>query len=162
MPDMKPTQAALASKALDRIEAGERTLAAIQKARADGRTHDADTPEAVRQHRSDVDVLYAGREKLELELPIEVKAVADALMARDLIAGPEAFFERCLAAYIAERGDHGIDKDWQTTVEAARADIAGGGDGRFDSAFAERLADSEAAARDRDVATVSKDRGSER
>lgn len=52
-------------------------------------------------------------EKIELVVPIEVKAVADALMARDLVPGP-AFFEQCLAAYIAERGDHGIDKDWRT------------------------------------------------
>ncbi len=103
-----------------------------------------------------------GREKIELEVPIEVKAIADALMARDLIPGPEAFFEQCLAAYIAERGDHGIDKEWRTTVERARAEAAGRGDGGFDAAFTERLAEAEVVAGARDAVTAARGSGSER
>ncbi len=135
MSDTKQSTAASASKALDRIEGGQKVLAEVRAARAEGKKHAADTPETVRQHRADARVLYEGSEKIELVVPIEVKAVADALMARDLVPGPEAFFEQCLAAYIAERGDHGIDKEWRTTVERARAEVAGRGDGGFDAAI---------------------------
>jgi hypothetical protein len=162
MSDSKQSTAALASKALDRIEGGLKVLAEVRAARAEGKTHAADNPETVRQHRADARVLFQGREKLELELPIEVKAVADALMARDLVPGPEAFFERCLAAYLAERGDHGIDKQWATTVERARAEVAGRGDGGFDAEFTERLAEGEVKAEVRDAAAAVKDRGAER
>ncbi len=141
MSDTKQSTAASASKALDRIEVGQKVLAEVRTARTEGKTHAADIPETVRQHRADARVLYEGREKIELVVPIEVKAVADALMARDLVPGPEAFFEQCLAAYIAERGDHGIDATWRTTVERARVDVAGNGDGSFDADFAERLAE---------------------
>ncbi len=146
MSDTKQSTAASALKALDRIEGGQKVLGEVRTARAEGKTHAADTPETVRQHCADARMLYEGREKIELEVPIEVKAVADALMARDLVPGPEAFFEQCLAAYIAERGDHGIDKEWRTTVERARAEVAGRGDGGFDAAFSDRLAVGEAVA----------------
>lgn len=152
MSDTTQNRAALATKALDRIEGGQKALAEVRAARADGKQHAADVPEALRQHRADARVLYQGREKIELELPIEVKAVADALMARDLVPGPEAFFEQCLAAYIAERGDHGIDASWRTTVDRARAQVAGRGDGGFDAAFTDRLAEGEATAGARDAA----------
>jgi hypothetical protein len=154
MSDTKQSTAASASKALDRIEGGQKVLVEVRAARAEGKKLAADTPETVRQHRADARVLYEGREKIELEVPIEVKAVVDALMARDLIPGPEAFFEQCLAAYIAERGDHGIDKEWRTTVERARAEVAGHGDGGFDAAFTDRLAEGEATAGARDAAAV--------
>lgn len=162
MSETKQSTAASAMKALDRIEGGQKVLAEIRAARAEGKTHAADTPETVRQHRADARVLYEGREKIELVVPIEVKAVADALMARDLVAGPEAFFEQCLAAYIAERGDHGIDKEWRTTVDRARAEVAGRGDSGFDAAFTERLAEGEATAGARNAETVKRGQGSER
>lgn len=146
MSDTKQSTTASASKALDRIEGGQKVLAEVRAARAEGKPHAADIPETVRRHRADSRVLFEGREKIELVVPVEVKAVADALMARDLVPGPEAFFEQCLAAYIAERGDHGIDKDWRTTVERARAEVAGRGVGGFDAGFAERLAEGDAAA----------------
>lgn len=161
MSDTKQTRAASASKALDRIEGGQKVLAEVRTARAEGKQRAADIPETVRQHRADARVLYEGSEKIELVVPIEVKAVADALMARDLVPGPEAFFEQCLAAYIAERGDHGIDKEWRTTVERARAEVAGRGDGGFDAGFSDRLAEGEAAAGARDASTA-KGNGAER
>lgn len=152
MSDTKQSTAASASKALGRIEGGQKVLAEVRAARAEGKMHAADTPETVRQHRADARVLYEGREKIELVVPIEVKAVADALMARDLIPGAEAFFEQCLAAYITERGDHGIDKEWRTTVDRARAEVAGRRDGGFDVGFTDRLAESEVVAGARDEA----------
>lgn len=162
MSDTKQSRTALAAKALDRIEGGEQVLTEVRAARAEGKKHAADMPETVRQHRADARTLYQGREKLELELPIEVKAVADALMARDLVPGPEAFFEQCLAAYIAERGDHGIDASWRTTVERARAEVAGRGDGGFDAGFTERLAEGEAMAGARDAASAARGTGADR
>lgn len=162
MSDTKQTRVASASKALDRIEGGQKVLAEVRAARVEGKTHAADTTETVRQHRADARVLYEGSEKLELELPIEVKAVADALMVRDLIPGPEAFFEQCLVAYIAERGDHGLDREWRTTIERARAEVAGRGDGGFDETFTERLAEGEVAAGAREAKAAARGHSSER
>jgi len=100
MSDTKQSRNALASKALLRIEGGEKVLAEVRAARVEGKKHAADIPETVRQHRCRCAPALRGSREIELVVPIEVKAVADALMARDLVPCPEAFFEQCLAAYM--------------------------------------------------------------
>ncbi len=58
MSDTKQSRAVSASKALDRIEGGQKVLAEVRAARTEGEKHAADTPEMVRQHRADARVLY--------------------------------------------------------------------------------------------------------
>ena len=57
MSDTKQSTAASASKALDRIEGGQKVLAEVRAARAEGKQHTANTPEMVRQHRADADTV---------------------------------------------------------------------------------------------------------
>jgi len=141
MPDKE-----LALWQLDRMRDSEEFLAVIQKARIAGKADILDEPEYVARHKRNAARLYQSGTDEDVEVPISVAAKIEALMQRDMLSSPEEFIEKALAAYIERhpRGAEGLPREWQSTFDAARAEIEGKTSGAFEPGF---VADLAAAAR---------------
>lgn len=129
---------------LERMRDSEEFLAVLQKARKAGTRDVLDTPDYVARHKARLSKLYKSDTEDDVEISATTVAKIELLMARDMLSSPEEFIEKALAAYIEKhpRGAEGIDGNWQSTFEAARAEIEGRTQGMFEPGFTAGLATS--------------------
>lgn len=127
---------------LERMRDSEEFLAVLQKARKAGTRDVLDTPDYVARHKARLSKLYKSDTEDDVEISATTVAKIELLMARDMLSSPEEFIEKALAAYIEKhpRGAEGIDGNWQSTLEAARAEIEGRTQGMFEPGFTAGLA----------------------
>jgi hypothetical protein len=141
----------------------EEFLGVIQKARRSGQPDILDTPDYVARHKSRIAKLYQSDSEHDVEVPVSIAAKIEALMQRDMLSSPEELIEKALAAYIEKhpRAAEGLPKYWQTTLEAARAEVEGKTRGAFEPGFAAGLAASARQELERQ-ATTERDHGAQR
>lgn len=125
---------------LDKMRDSETFLGVLRKARMRGALHVLDKPDIIARHTARLRPLHEGDEEEEVEVPISLAAKMAAIMERDMLSGPEELIEKALAAYIERTNDKGLPKDWQTTIEMARAEIEGRTSGMFPAGFVAELA----------------------
>ena len=127
---------------LSRMRDSEAFLAILQKARTAGQADVLDTPDYVARHKRRVAMLYQSDSEDDVATAPSTAAKIEALMKRDMLSSPEEFIEKALAAYLERhpRGAEGLAPDWQSTFEAARAEIEGHTSGAFEPGFAAGLA----------------------
>lgn len=127
---------------LERMRDSEEFLTVLQKARKASKPDVLDTPEYVARHKTRLAKLYKSDTEEDVPVSLSTKAKIELLMARDMLSSPEEFIEKALAAYIEKhpRGAEGIDSNWQSTFDAARAEIEGQTQGMFEPGFTAGLA----------------------
>ena len=137
MPDRE-----LALWMLERMRDSEAFLGVLQKARKAGTRDGLDTPDYVARHKARLAKLYKSDTEDDVSVSTTTIAKIEALMKRDMLSSPEEFIEKALAVYIEKhpRGAEGITADWQTTFDAARAEIEGKTSGAFEPGFTASLA----------------------
>ena len=142
LPHMGMPDKDLALWMLERMRDSEEFLAVLQKARRAGKPDVLDTPAYVARHKARLAKLYTADAEDDVEVFEETKKKIEFLMARDMLSSPEEFIEKALAAYIEKhpRGAEGIDGHWQSTFDAARAEIEGKTQGMFEPGFTAGLA----------------------
>lgn len=91
-------------------------------------------------HTEHLKKLHQGEEEEVVEVPASIAGTIVALVERDLLSGPEELLEKALAAYIERTHDRGVPRDWQPTIELARAEIEGRTSGKFHPGFVAELA----------------------
>ena len=143
--DLPKTGAAdkeLALWMLERMRLSEQSLGAIRQARSAGGTDVLDTPDYVELHTKRLAPLYKGADEEVFDAPASLVAKIEMLAKRDMLSSPEEFIEKALAAYIAKhpKGDTDLPPHWQSTVDAARAEIEGRTSGAFKPGFTAELA----------------------
>ncbi len=76
-------------------------------------------------------------------IPPTTAAKIEAVLKRDLLSSKEELLEKALAAYLDQHPEIGKDlpSDWQTTFEAAQAEIEGRTSGAFEPGFMAGLAE---------------------
>jgi len=127
---------------LERIHDSEKFMGLIRDARVAGRADVLDTPNYVALHTKRIAPLYQGAHEEQIETSVELAGLIDKLAERDLLSGREDLIEKALAAYLKAhpKGDAGLPKNWQSTVDLARAEIEGKSSGAFKPGFATELA----------------------
>ncbi len=129
---------------LDQMRESEEFLAMLRAARRQGRRDILDTRADFAPHQKRLAKLFKGDEDAAVgDAPPALVGVIEEVIARDLMSGREEFLEKALAAYLEQhpRGSEGLPVEWQTTIEAARAEIEGRTSGAFEPGFAGKLAD---------------------
>jgi hypothetical protein len=135
---------------LDRMQDSEAFLAEIQAARIKGRPDILDTPDYVALHKSRLKKLYQGGDDGEYaEVPPALIGKIDAIIARDMISSVEEFLEKAIAAYVEKHPIKTQGLEWQSTFQAARAEVEGKTNGAFEPDFTAVLATSARAEIDR-------------
>jgi hypothetical protein len=86
--------------------------------------------------------LHQGAREELIETPFEVAGLIDKLAERALLSGREDLIAKALAAYLKAhpKDDAGLPKNWQSTVDLARAEIEGKTSGAFEPGFVIDLA----------------------
>lgn len=137
MPDKE-----LALWMLVRMRDSEEFLGVLQKARKASKPDVLDTPEYVARHKARLAKLYTSDSEEDVPVSPTTRAKIEMLIARDMLSSPEEFIEKALAAYIERhpRGAEGIEGNWQSTFDAARAEIEGKTQGMFEPGFTAGLA----------------------
>jgi hypothetical protein len=127
---------------LERMRDSEEFLGVIRAARTNGTRDVLDTPDYVTRHKGRLKKLYQSDSDDTEETPASVAGVIDEIVARDMLSSREELLEKALAAYIAKhpRGAEGLPIEWQTTFDAARAEIEGRTSGAFEPGFTASLA----------------------
>ena len=127
---------------LERMRDSEEFLGVIQKARTAGKRDMLDTVDYVARHKRRLAKLFQSDSEDDVAASPSTVAKIEAVMRRDMLSSPEEFIEKALAAYIEKhpRGAEGLTQDWQTTFEAARAEIEGRTSGAFAPGFVAGLA----------------------
>ncbi len=146
---------------LQRMRDSEEFLGVLRKARSAGTRDVLDTPEYVARHKGRIAKLYQSDTEDDVDASPSTVAAIEEIVRRDLLSGPEEFIEKAIAAYIEAhpRGAEGLPKDWQTTFEAARAEIEGHTSGAFEQGFTAGLAESARQELGRQAGEQSKTRG---
>lgn len=127
---------------LERMADSAEFLGALKAARAKGETDVLDTPDYAARHKRRLRRLYQGEDEDAAEAPTSVAAVMAALSERDLLSCREELIEKAMAAYLslhAEK-DKGLPREWQSTLDLARATIEGRVTGAFGATFVADLA----------------------
>lgn len=142
LPHKGATDKELALWMLDRMRDSEEFLGVLQKARKAGKPDVLDKPDYVARHKARLAKLYTS--DTEDDVPVSPATIAkiEILMERDMLSSPEEFIEKALAAYIEKhpRGMESLDANWQSTFDAARAEIEGQTQGIFEPGFTAGLA----------------------
>ena len=127
---------------LERMRDSEEFLGVIQKARTAGKRDMLDTVDYVARHKRRLAKLFQSDSEDDVATSPSTAAKIEAVMKRDMLSSPEEFIEKALAAYIEKhpRGAEGLASEWQTTFEAARAEIEGRTSGAFEPGFTTSLA----------------------
>lgn len=127
---------------LDKMRDSEEFLGVIQAARVAGTPDVLDTPDYIARHKQRLKRLYQSDEEAPVEVPASVAGVIEEIAARDMLSGREEVIEKALAAYLDRHpeGTKDLPSDWQSTFEAARAEIEGKTQGAFEPGFTARLA----------------------
>ena len=127
---------------LERMRDSEQFLGVIRAARSAGGTDVLDNPDYVALHTKRIAPLYQGDDEETVAVPASLVGEIEKLAERDLLSGPEELIEKAIAAYIKAhpKGDTDLPKNWQSTFEAARAEIEGHTSGAFKPGFTAELA----------------------
>ena len=147
---------------LNEMRDSEAFLSMLRAARRKGRRDILDTPDDLEPHVKRLAQLFDGTEDASVgDAPPRLGSVIEEVMTRDLLSGREEFLEKALAAYIEQhpRGSEGLPNEWQTTLEAARAEIEGRTTDAFEPGFVASIA---AAARQELALQAERERGAER
>jgi hypothetical protein len=148
---------------LERMRDSEEFLSVIRAARTAGKRDVLDMPDYVARHKGRLKKLYQSDSGDTEEVPPALASLIDEIVERDMLSGREELLEKALKAYLDRhpRGAEGLPAEWQTTFDAARAEIEGVTSGMFKRGFVAELA---TAARDELArhASAEKSRGSGR
>lgn len=131
---------------LERMKDSAEFLGTLRAARVKGKRDILDAPEYIDRHKGRLKKLFEGDEDETVDAPPALAGTIDEIAARDLLSGREELIEKAIAAYldVHPRGAEGLPAGWQTTFDAARAEIEGKTQGGFQPGF---VADLAAAAR---------------
>ena len=142
MPTADASDQALALWMLERMRDSDRFLGVIKAARATGQRDVLDTPDYTARHQDRLKKLYQSDSEEEEPIPSSTAAKIEALLKRDLLSSKEELLEKALAAYLEQHPEGGKDlpSHWQTTFEAAQAEIEGRTSGAFEPGFTAGLA----------------------
>lgn len=127
---------------LERMRDSERFLGVIKAARTGGQRDVLDTPDYTALHQDRLKKLYQSDTEDDEPISSSTAAKIDAVMKRDLLSSKEELLEKALAAYLDQHPEVGKDlpSDWQTTFDAAQAEIEGRTSGAFEPGFTAGLA----------------------
>jgi len=141
-PDNKSDQE-LALWMLERMRDSEEFLGVIRAARTAGARDVLDAPDYVARHKGRLKPLYQSDDSDTEEAPAALASLIDEIVARDMLSSREELLEKALKAYLDThpKGAEGLPAEWQTTFEAARAEIEGKTSGAFEPGFVAGLAD---------------------
>jgi hypothetical protein len=142
---MNPTKKSdqeLALWMLERMRDSEEFLGVIRAARTNGTRDVLDTPDYVTRHRGRLKKLYQTDSDDTEETPAALGGLIDEIVARDMLSSREELLEKALIAYLDSHplGAQGLPAEWQTTFDAARAEIEGKTKGAFEPGFVAALA----------------------
>ena len=128
---------------LERMRDSEEFLGAIRAARTAGKRDILDMPDYVARHKGRLKPLFQSDTDDTEEAPAALASLIDEIVARDMLSGREELLEKALKAYLDShpKGADGLPAEWQTTLEAARAEIEGRTTGGFEPGFVAGLAD---------------------
>jgi hypothetical protein len=131
---------------LERVKDSDEFLGTLRAARIAGKRDLLDEPRYVDRHKSKLKKLYQSDDEETVDAPPSLAGAIDEIAARDLLSSREELIEKALLAYIDAhpKGAEGLPTGWQTTFDAARAEIEGRTSGAFEPGF---VADLAAAAR---------------
>jgi len=140
-PDTKSDRE-LALWMLERMRDSDEFLGVIRAARTAGKRDVLDTPDYVARHQGRLKPLYQSDESDTEEAPAALASLIDEIVARDMLSGREELLEKALKAYLDShpKGAEGLPAEWETTFEAARAEIEGRTSGAFEPGFTAALA----------------------
>jgi len=140
-PDKRSDQE-LALWMLERMRDSEEFLGVIRLARTAGTRDVLDTPDYVTRHKGRLKKLYQTDSDDTEEAPAALGGLIDEIVARDMLSSREELLEKALKAYLDShpRGAEGLPAEWQTTFDAARAEIEGKTKGAFEPGFIAALA----------------------
>ena len=127
---------------LERMQDSAEFFATVRAARVNGRPDVLDEPQYIERHSERLRKLYQGDSEDTVEAPVSLAGVLDEIAARDVLSGREELIEKALQAYLDAhpKGAQGLRSDWQTTFDAARAEIEGRTSGAFEPGFVQSLA----------------------
>jgi len=128
---------------LERMRDSEEFLGVIRAARNAGKRDILDMPDYVARHQGRLKKLFQSDTDDTEEAPAALASLIDEIVARDMLSGREELLEKALKAYLDShpKGAEGLPAEWQTTFEAARAEIEGKTSGAFEPGFVTGLAD---------------------
>lgn len=154
MPDKE-----LALWMLQRMRDSAGFMDVLRNARVQGKRDVLDTPAYVARNGKRVANLFQSDTEEDVAAASSTAQTIEEIMRRDLISSPEEFLEKAIAAYIEKHGAKDLPAEWQSTFEAAQAEIEGRTQGVFEAGFVEKLA---GAAREELVAAQEKSQVQER
>jgi len=127
---------------LERMRDSEEFLGVLRSARTVGSRDVLDTPDYVARHKGRLKKLYQSDSDDTEETPAALGGLIDEIVARDMLSSREELLEKALKAYLDSRplGAQGLLAEWQTTFDAARAEIEGKTHGAFEPGFVAGLA----------------------
>jgi hypothetical protein len=111
-----------------------------------------DTPDYVSLHKTRLKKLYqAGDDEEPVEVPPALIGKIEAIIERDMITSVEEFLEKAITAYVEKHPmkAQGLPHEWQSSFQAARAEVEGKTSGAFAPDFTAGLATSARAEIDR-------------
>ena len=127
---------------LERMRDSEEFLGVIRAARTAGKRDVLDMPDYVARHKGRLKKLYQSDSDDTEEVPPALASLIDEIVERDMLSSREDLLEKALKAYLDShpKGAEGLPAEWQTTFDAARAEIEGKTQGAFEPGFVAGLA----------------------
>lgn len=127
---------------LERMKDSAEFFATVRAARVKGRPDVLDESEHIERHAKRLRKLYQGDGDDTVEAPASLAGAIDEITARDVLSGREELIEKALQAYLDThpKGAAGLPMEWQTTFDAARAEIEAKTSGTFEPEFVRNLA----------------------
>jgi hypothetical protein len=127
---------------LERMRDSEEFLGVIRAARTAGKRDVLDMPDYVARHKGRLKKLYQSDDSETEEVPPALAGLIDEIVERDMLSSREDLLEKALEAYLDShpKGAEGLPAEWQTTFDAARAEIEGKTQGAFEPGFVAGLA----------------------
>jgi hypothetical protein len=127
---------------LERMRDSEEFLGVIRAARTAGKRDVLDMPDYVARHKGRLKKLYQSDSDDTEEVPPALAGLIDEIVERDMLSSREDLLEKALKAYLDShpKGAEGLPAEWQTTFDAARAEIEGKTQGAFEPGFVAGLA----------------------
>ena len=103
---------------------------------------DSPVPDYVARHKGRLKKLYQSDDSDTEEVPPALASLIDEIVERDMLSSREDLLEKALKAYLDShpKGAEGLPAEWQTTFDAARAEIEGKTQGAFEPGFVAGLA----------------------
>jgi hypothetical protein len=127
---------------LERMKDSDEFLGTLRAARIAGKRDLLDEPRYVDRHKGKLKKLYQSDDEETVDTPTSLAGAIDEIAARDLLSSREELIEKAILAYIDAhpKGAEGLPAGWQTTFDAARAEIEGRASGAFQPGFVASLA----------------------